>query len=372
MSQSAAPQIRVGIPDLVIGEVDGPEVYSFGAIGGLEIEPSGRIFVADFLIGSVLVYSTQGEFLFRIGRSGDGPREYKFYPCNISILRDGFLWIVSDGDGFLRVDPRRPDLPATLERIDLPRGGPPIHCEPVGLDDESALVAGAPLFDRDAGLTLRRVRLDVETGQLLGETLVERPSLDEMGWRRIEPRGNARRIGEAELWERYAPPPYGNDYLEAWAPDGRFATGVTARYRINIYDVAARLQRVIERDVSGPPLTAEERRRTSELMDRRRREAHPDLPYPYSEVPRHKTPLRKMWFDRDGRLWLERYLEDPTNQAADVYGKDGELLFEAEWPVGISLELGAIRRSTGLGVRKDDLGVSRVVRLRFTPKQLRS
>ena len=372
MSQSAVPQTLVGVPDLVIGEVDGPEVYSFGAIGGLEIGPSGRIFVSDYLISSVLVYSTRGEFLFRIGRPGDGPGEYRFYPCNISVLRDGFLWIVSDGDGFLRVDPRRPDLPATLERIDLPRGRPPVHCEPLSLDDEGALVFGAPLFDRDAGLTLRRVKLDVETGQLLGETLVERPDPDEMGWRRIEPRGNARQIGEVELWERYAPPPYGNDYLEAWAPDGRFATGVTAWYRVEVYDVAARLQTVIERDVSGPRLTPDERRRTSELMDRQRRAAHWDLPYPYSEVPRHKTPLRKMWFDREGRLWLERYLRDPTSQAADVYGLDGELLFEAEWPLGISLELGAIRGSTALGVQKDDLGVSRVVRLRFRPKQLRS
>jgi hypothetical protein len=107
-------------------------------------------------------------------------------------------------------------------------------------------------------------------------------------------------------------------------------------------------------------------------MGRRRREAHPDLPYPYSEVPRYKTPLRQMWFDRDGRLWVERYLKDPTNQAADVYGTDGELLFEAEWPLGISLELGAIRESMALGVQKDNLGVSSVVRLRFAPKQVRS
>ncbi len=77
-----------------------------------------------------------------------------------------------------------------------------------------------------------------------------------------------------------------------------------------------------------------------------------------------------MWYDRDGRLWLERHLEDPTCQTADVYGMEGALLFEAEWPLGISLTLGAIRGSIGLGVQKDDLGVSRVVRLRFAPKQL--
>ena len=56
---------------------------------------------------------------------------------------------------------------------------------------------------------------------------------------------------------------------------------------------------------------------------------------------------------------------NPRRRAADVYGKRGELLFRAEWPLNVSLELGVIRGRTALGVQTDELGVHRVVRLSF-------
>lgn len=61
---------------LTIGSLDG-EHDAFGRIMDVAQDGRGRIFVADDLQHTVLVFDTTGEFIVRLGRQGAGPGEFQ-------------------------------------------------------------------------------------------------------------------------------------------------------------------------------------------------------------------------------------------------------------------------------------------------------
>ncbi len=88
-----------------------------------------------------------------------------------------------------------------------------------------------------------------------------------------------------------------------------------------------------------------------------------DIPY---GVPERKQPLRHLFFDYDGRLWVELSVSEGSQRRADIYGRDGRLAHTVEWPESVDLSAeGAIRGSTALGIMRDSLDVERVVRMRL-------
>ena len=359
-----------GTIDLTIGRTEGDERYLFGQILGLALDARGRIYVSDLHAG-VRVYGSSGEFLFQLGRIGGGPLEYRRYPSSTAILPDGHLWIVSFEDKVLRADPAQDDVSARLEVVRVGSSESWLYDGLLALDAEGMLIASGGEPDRRDGLRRRRVSL--RDGSTVSKTnpWALRPTPEEMGWR-LSPKFSRAELAEAEEWNALGylyglggPPPYGTDQLMAFSTDGRVALAVTTTYRVDIYDSLLRPVTVIERDEQGPQLTAAERRNAVAHTAARRRDEE-FYPYVDSDIPDRKPPLRGLWFDRDGRLWIERYLADePQQQGADVYGVDGDYLFSAEWPRGVDFGLGAIRGDTGLGVQTDALGIQRVVRVRF-------
>ncbi len=358
-----------GTIDLTIGRTEGDERYLFGHILGLALDIRGRIYVSDLHAG-VRVYGSSGGFLFQIGRIGGGPFEYRREPGSIAILPDGRLWIVSFRDKLLRADPTIDDVAASLEEVRLDRVEEWLTHGPLTLDAEGMLVAsGFDLAERHR----YRTRVSLRDGRSVSKTnpWALQPTPEEMGWR-LSPKLSRAELAEAEEWNQMGylyglsgPPPYGTDQLMAFSTDGRVALAVTTTYRVDIYDSLLRPVTVIERDEQGPRLTNAERRNTSAHMAQRRREEE-YYPYVDSDIPDRKPPLRGLWFDRDGRLWIERYLaNEPEQRGADVYGVDGDHLFSTEWPRGVDFGLGAIRGDTGLGIQTDALGIQRVVRVRF-------
>lgn len=363
-----------GAIDLTIGRADGDERYLFGQILGIALDARGRIYVSDANFGSVRAYGSSGEFLFRLGRIGDGPLEYRRHPDSIAILPDERLWIVSFEDKILRADPTQDAVPETLEEVRVGASRTWLNSGLLALDAEGMLVAtGREPVSTDYR---RRIRISVDTRSTVSKTnpWALRPTPEEMGWR-LSPRMSQARVAEildhapGALGVLYgqsgAPPPYGTNWLMAFATNGRVALATTSTYRVAVYDSLLRPVMVIERNERGPRLTAAERRNTVAYMRERRRESRL-YAYTESDIPDRKPPLRDLWFDRDGRRWIERYLADePQQQGADVYGVDGDYLFTAEWPRGVDFGLGAIRGDTGLGVQTDALGIQRVVRVRF-------
>lgn len=372
---SAQEPVR-GAIDLTIGQTDGDDRYTLGQVLGLALDARGRIYVSDMQAGSIHTYGPTGDFRLRIGRTGGGPLEYRLYPTDIAILPDGGLWIVSDGDKVLRADTARDDVAKTLEEMPVQGSRSWLVAGPVALDEEGRLVVtGREPVQRDS---LRRRRVSLRTGSTISKTnpWALWPTWEELGWRL--PRMSRTQVAELEAvgglaWaytNAGAPPPYGSNWLMAFASDGRVAGALTTTYRVSVYDSLLRPVSTIAQDEEGPRLTAAERRSTLAHMAERRRQSRYYV-YGENDIPERKPPIRNLWFDRDGRLWVERHLphlpNEPQEQGADVYGTNGEHLFSATWPRGVDFGLGAIRSSTGLGIQTDVLGIERVVRVRFGP-----
>ena len=354
-SALAEPGVWTGTPDLVIGVADGDERYLFGRIEGLALGPRDRIYVADALFGTVRAYSPAGDFLFPIGGRGEGPREFPHGPCGIVIDASDVLWMISPSPSprvFRARVGDREEVP-DLERIPL-RDVRWMGCD-VPAHDSAGILSFTQLFhDRT------RVTVDVGTGEEIDRVSIpgaEAEDLLALGWLTV-PRMST--SGE-QIDVFVEPPVYGSIPLLAFSADHRAAAAVSTVYDVRLYDAAGRETVSVVREEIGPGLTREERDEVRAILDSTR--VH--FGHPYTEIPERKPPLRALWFDRDGRLWLERHLENPRRRAADVYGKRGELLFRAEWPLNVSLELGVIRGRTALGVQTDELGVHRVVRLSF-------
>ncbi len=58
-----------------IGVELGDSNYVFGAVREVEIGPDGDIYVVDWIECTIYRYSSNGEFIQRIGRRGNGPGE---------------------------------------------------------------------------------------------------------------------------------------------------------------------------------------------------------------------------------------------------------------------------------------------------------
>jgi hypothetical protein len=76
------------VPELVIGEADGPEETTFAAIMGVEADDEGRLYVLDRQANQLRIFAADGSHLRSVGRSGSGPGEY----ANANGLR----WLAAD------------------------------------------------------------------------------------------------------------------------------------------------------------------------------------------------------------------------------------------------------------------------------------
>ena len=83
-------------PELVIGEMEGPDATLFAAITGLQVDDVGRIYVLDRQANELRVFAPNGSHLQTVGRSGRGPGEYT--------NANGLLWL--SGDTLVVVDQR--------------------------------------------------------------------------------------------------------------------------------------------------------------------------------------------------------------------------------------------------------------------------
>lgn len=76
------------VPELAVGDVDGPEATTFGAITGLAVDGDGRIYVLDRQANELRIFTRDGAHVRTVGRSGAGPGEYS--------NANGLLWLAPD------------------------------------------------------------------------------------------------------------------------------------------------------------------------------------------------------------------------------------------------------------------------------------
>jgi len=92
--------------EITIGLEEGDENYIFGEINDVEIGSKGEIYILDSQNSRVQKFDKDGRFLLTIGRKGEGPGEFPYYPGAMTIDDKNRLYIllykkilIFDGNG---------------------------------------------------------------------------------------------------------------------------------------------------------------------------------------------------------------------------------------------------------------------------------
>jgi hypothetical protein len=346
---------RVGRADLSIGQLEGAAEYAFGRVSGITEGATGEIYVSDAQANAIRVFDANGVFLRTIGREGQGPGELES-PCCIAFGPENRLWVRDSGN-------RRYDTYVVGD--DPPRTGIAVRMVHFdgGLYAPITVTAGRQLVDvghhsgADGTLGLWRFTVS-DDGAVQARVLVEEPTPEALGTT-IE-----QRPVPGGLSTYYFPQPYGPASLVAHGPGGRWATAVSSRYVVELRGDSSTVA-IRGPDGAGPTLSAEERQRAAERLAEYVRRGGGGLS-DYPPVPDRKAPLRGMFFDVTGRLWVELSVPADSARRADLYDAEGMLVEERIWPADVSLRFPAwVGDDHALGIVTDSLGVEKVVRVRF-------
>lgn len=347
-----------GEVELSLGEMEGPQEYTFGRLSGLALGPEGRIFAADVQAHEIRVFDEAGTFLFRIGRKGAGPGELDS-PCCIAFDPEGLLRVRDNGNGryvSYQVGDRAAE-PMGVLRFQHNDGN---FWAPLTFDGAGRLVDVGHRTAEGGGF--RPTRFHVSDA---GEVVQAEELSDPVGTGRGNPYAVSR--GDGATFFLYQP--YGPLQISAHAPGGGWAEASSASYEVAWTLADGRRITVARPEVVGPALAEDERARAEERIEGMLRQfelSRGQLPF---GVPERKPPLRDLWFDQEGRLWVELSVAAGAPRVAEVWAPSGELAAATAWPADITFAppVGLAGGDVALGVRRDSLGVERIVKLRFSP-----
>ena len=344
-----------GTIDIEIGEIDGDDPYLFSGIQDVAADEQGRVIVADRQSIEIRVFEPDGTFAFHFGGPGEGPGEFGDLCC-LQLAPDGEFWVRESARYSAFV---LGSAGAEHQRIlRTPHLGYSGLMDPFTFDLEGNLVSVGPVRgddDSSPGLTARlRVHADGAVDTVLMAD-AERQSVSQatVPFERGTLRGLA-----------YLTQPFGPQWIHAHANGGTWAEAITSDYSINLHRPDGTVSVIEGFLLLGPPLSADERERAQESIDRDRDRTGVAI-HPF-RIPDRKPPLDDMFFDRAGRLWVVKTLATgETVREADVW--DGTtLVAHYRWPSRIRDYPTPYATETALyGVTADTLGVERAARVRF-------
>lgn len=346
-----APDVPVfeGLIDLEVGEVEGEDPYLFTTIGDVVEDDRGRMIVADYQTHEVRVFEPDGRFAFRFGGQGEGPGEMT-NPCCMTFGPDGLLWVrESVRYSAFRLDDEGAEYVRGLRSVNTSFN----LIAPVTFDAEGRLVdlglaAGDPRFTRfhlGPGTAVDTVPVSTAEEQAVGFSPVDIVVGD-----------------QAATFFLYQP--FGPRWLHGHGTGGWWATAASSAYRITLHHPDGRTYR-IEDALRGPALTADERARAQAQIDQEK-ERFDLREHPWG-IPDRKPVLAELFFDRAGRLWVEKTgVDGEEMREADVY-REGALVARYRWPRRVS-HLGSpwVTETALYGTTRDSLDVWRAARVRFT------
>ena len=353
---AAPPDVPIfeGTIDLEIGEIDGDDPYLFTYIGSIVEDDRGRVIVADIRTSEIRVFERDGRFAFRFGGPGEGPGELT-EPCCLEFDPDGALWVRES----TRYSAFRLDSASAEYERGLGSPNPSVVAMgPFTFGADGQLVDIGPVFGGEDGSV--QVRFHTRAGGGVDTVILAGPERQHISQATV-PRmfGNFQGIV-------YLNQPYGPTWVHAHAPGGAWAEAITSEYSINYHHPDGTVSRIEGPVFQGPALSPEERTGAQTQIDRELQRADiTDHPF---GIPDHKPPLAGMFFDRDGRLWIEKTVADGEQmREADVY--DGTTLAARyRWPYRVGAWPTPWATESRLyGVTVDSLGVQRVARVRFAP-----
>ena len=354
---TASPEVPIfaGAIDLEIGEITGDDPYLFTSIGSIVEDPWGRLVVADMRTSEVRVFEPDGRFAFRFGGHGEGPGELTD-PCCLSFGPDGGLWVrESSRYSVFALDSAGAEYQRVLRS---PHPGHVGLIAPFTFDMGGELVSVGPV--RGDGDVSVQARLRVHPDGVVDTMVMAEPERQSVSQATVQ-----RTVGNFRALI-YLHQPFGPSWIHAHARGGAWAEAVTSEYSINYHKPDGTVSLIEGPSLQGPALSPEEKTRAQRQIERELDRA--DLAEHPFEIPERKPPLAWMFFDRDGRLWIEKTVADGEQmREADVYDET-TLVARYRWPRRVRDRPTPWATESGLyGVTVDSLGVQRVARVRFEP-----
>jgi hypothetical protein len=360
---SEGPEPGAGIPEyqarieLTIGVADGDGADVFGRIGGLLELPDGRIVVSDVQANEIRVFSESGEHLFTFGREGDGPGDLGS-PCCLALGPEGLVWVREASNGRYSAFRVGPDEAEFVRALTMQHGAAGLWA-PTTFDDEGLLVdVGARPSSTGEGSERARFHLD-DGGEVVRTEVSVPAALSDVGSHRVQVEINGS-PGLLYMWQ-----PFASRAVSAHGPGERRALALTGVYEIETW-TGPSVDTLRGNVTEGPVLTAEERKTGQEAMESdasRGGIRASELPY---DLPDRRTPLAQILYDDLGRLWVELSVTRDSARVADNWNPDGQLAGRVTWPYEVRLGVASwIGQTHALAVARDELGVQRVVRLRW-------
>lgn len=349
------PEIPVfeGAVDLEIGEVEGEDPYLFTTIGSVVEDDRGRVIVADYQTHEVRVFEPDGRFAFHFGGQGEGPGELT-NPCCMTFGPDGLLWVrESVRYSAFKLDDGGAEYVRGLRSVNASFN----LIAPVTFDAEGRLVdlgmaAGDSRFTRfhlGPGMAVDTVPMATEEEQATGFSPVDIMVGDQ--------------AAQFFLYQ-----PFGPLWIHGHGPGGWWATAISSAYAVTLHH-PDRSTSSIEAPLQGPELSPDERQGAQARIDQEK-ERFDLRDHPHG-IPDRKPVLAELFFDRGGRLWVEKTgVDGQEMREADVY-REGTLIARYRWPRRVS-HLGSpwVTETTLYGTTRDSLDVWRAARVRFARSRI--
>jgi hypothetical protein len=343
-----------------IGVMEGEDAYVFGSIRGIDVDSSGRILVVDGQARELRIFSAAGEHLQTIGRSGDGPGEFR---------RPDHVRVASDGRMVVRDAPTRFSV--------FSRDGEYLNSWLLG----AGFSTNAPFYLVDGDRILNPTMMDRLVWYDLDGTSADTIPVPGRGYEApqltVAAGGGVARYSipfmPAEMW--------------AMARDGAFLYGMNERYALERLEPDGHVLR-IERTVEPVPVAAGEAEQARERILTAIRGSDPDWRWEGPGVPEAKPAYRRIIPGSDGTIWVlrsSRGVEEPNPDydpaqpsefptrwrepvVADVFDSGGEYLGPVRFPEELSmLTAPMLSADVVVAVRTHPEGYPQVVRYRLQP-----
>jgi hypothetical protein len=360
------------VEELRIGQLDGPDEYVLGRIGPLTVRADGDIIAVDAQAPVIRQYDANGRYVRDIGREGAGPGEYRRV-TEMQILADGRLAILDPGN----------------TRISI--------YDSTGVFIASHRVEGVYGVDAFVVDTLGNFwvkQLDQSRLPTREDRIVEPVEPRERPWifTEISPSGEVLRSIDIPPEERSWPSfvlmttegrrwSFPDLRAHALSNRGYLVVGHNRTYALDLWLPEGRVRR-ITRTAEAVALRDGERAQWQAWVRFFEEANQGRLDYP--PLPRTKPFFRALTVDRDGRIWVERYVEAiETEPEPRAPGDDRPLrewreppTFDVIKPDGTFLGTVVLPRDTYAyvrsgwhiwGVRAGELREPYIVRLRIEP-----
>ena len=343
--QPARDTTRLATPAVRIGDDESKVESVFREVHDVAFTPGGGILVVDG--GTrVVVFDSAGGTPRQVGRSGQGPGEYR-----------GVRWALVRGDTIALWDVRKRrmlffrETGESIGEVAMADNSEGRMIRPFG---DGWLDEGETGQYQDTaaarGFILRR-----GPDGIVRDTVIPRYPIPEIGWQVTDPK-----TGEGSMVN---PPALG--VAPAWASDGeRIVWTSTRQPRLQVFGRDGKLERIIELPGrAAPPTDADRDAFINTLADRYGMSADAAARSRLSTKFTDSVPvITRVVLDDDGAIWVAGFAPtEPFEFVAatwDVIDDDGRLVRRVEFPAGFKLH--QVRGRRALGIRTLESGVSTV------------